>query len=229
MLERKLSIEQEVKFSKTEENIADSKKAKVIDFSKEQIELIVLEEVEQNLSSLEKGLELTVHWIDNNGLYKVETELISWKKKPHPILIVGVKGQLQRIQRRNYVRVPVTGEVKYRIVEYSDIKEKFKAIDRDREFSVAAISDISGGGLRIITENLNDLEEGDFLELKVLTPLSLDIVNGEVVRIRRKKVKTGEVKYSIGVKFLDLAEYLRDEIVEWVFSKQRELRKKGLI
>ncbi|MCK8816509.1 PilZ domain-containing protein [Natroniella sulfidigena] len=227
MLERKLSIGQEVRLTKTEADNLDYCKVKVIDFSQEEIELKVLEE--GDLFSLETGLKLTIDWIDNNGLYKIEAELTSWEEGSQLILVLEVTGQLQRIQRRNYVRVPVTGEVKYRIVEYNDIKDKFKVNGLDKEFSKAAIVDISGGGLKMILEELNGLEEGTFLELKVLAPLHLDIVNGEVVRIRQEEVETGEIKYGIGVKFLDLAQFVREEIVEWVFSKQRELRKKGLI
>jgi len=78
---------------------------------------------------------------------------------------------------------------------------------------------LSGGGVSFISPNEYDL--GDLLELKMIFNSSLSgtlHLYGEVVQ----KEKSGE-DYLIAVSFLSLEENLRNEIIKFVFEKEREL------
>lgn len=78
---------------------------------------------------------------------------------------------------------------------------------------------ISGGGLSFSVAEC--YQEGDVLEMKILLPIVPPIamyIYGEVVKI--DKHLNG---YTIGTKFVAMDEEIRDEIVKFVFRKQREI------
>ncbi len=78
---------------------------------------------------------------------------------------------------------------------------------------------ISGGGLRFFsTERFNS---GDKLFLKTFLPTHARVIKikCEVVR----SIPTGDGKYEIAVKYLDMDEPTRDKIIKYIFAKQRQL------
>ncbi len=79
--------------------------------------------------------------------------------------------------------------------------------------------DISGGGMSFISECPYEL--GDFLELKMVletpSPLAL-FLYGEV--IYSEAIADG---YKIGVKFINIEEEVRDQIVKFVFYRERQI------
>jgi c-di-GMP-binding flagellar brake protein YcgR len=91
--------------------------------------------------------------------------------------------------------------------------------------------DVSGGGIQLKLSQLNDIAIGDELEFKLqLQSLELETARGEIVRIcTEEDPEIEEEMYSLGIKFIGLSDQMREEIIEWVFVKQRELRRKGLI
>ncbi|MCX8027110.1 MAG: PilZ domain-containing protein [Thermodesulfovibrionales bacterium] len=77
---------------------------------------------------------------------------------------------------------------------------------------------ISGGGMSFYSKEHYDI--GTVLELKMLLPMFPPVamyVYGEVV-----KSESHEDKWLIGVKFIKIEEEIRDEIVRFVFKRQRE-------
>jgi len=78
---------------------------------------------------------------------------------------------------------------------------------------------ISGSGLSFVsTEQYN---QGDILELKMLFPMLPPValyVYGEIV-----KVESAMNGFEIAVKFIAMDEDIRDEIIKFVFTRQREL------
>lgn len=79
--------------------------------------------------------------------------------------------------------------------------------------------DLSGGGMSFTTPE--EYKLGDLLELKIKFDSSLSgtlYLYGEVVQ--KEKSTEG---YLIAVSFLSLEEGIRDEIIKFVFKKEREL------
>lgn len=79
--------------------------------------------------------------------------------------------------------------------------------------------DISGGGMSFLSDY--PYEIGDILELKMVienpAPLAL-YVYGEVVNC-----ESMENVFKIGVKFVNIDEDVRDQIVKFVFHRQRQI------
>ncbi len=78
---------------------------------------------------------------------------------------------------------------------------------------------ISGGGLSFAVKD--KFSQGDILEIKMMLPMMPPLalyVYGEVV-----KIETQVTNYMIGIKFVAMDEEIRDEIVKFVFKRQREI------
>ncbi|MFH1090256.1 MAG: PilZ domain-containing protein [Pseudomonadota bacterium] len=92
------------------------------------------------------------------------------------------------------------------------------------------VVDISESGMRIISPVT--LSNGDVLEIGLVMPhmphRTMDIVGQVAWGQKGERIKAGEV---IGIKFIDILVQDQDEIVHWLFQKQREeirrLREEG--
>ena len=190
---------------------------KVVDLGEDIIELDFSFVQGGKPTGIRRGKELTLVFIGRNGLYKQPVEVRQFKRDPILSLEVIRAGELKKLQRRRYVRVPVGEEIEY-------------SVDNGN-FERGLMVDVSGGGIKLKIDELDGLEEGKEIDLKLL-PLSLsqDIIKGQVVRVREEEDSdTGEISYNLGIKFLGISDKVREEIIEWGFVKQRELRRKGLI
>lgn len=130
------------------------------------------------------------------------------------ILMYGIKpmSQARRIQRRDYYRLSVLKEVNLTLFEENRSHE-------------AIITDISGGGIQVISKNEMDMDE----EVSIEFLLEKDKKINAIGKIIRKSKNNVENNYEMGINFIRIDEKQRKEIVAYIFNKQRELRKKGLI
>ncbi len=148
-----------------------------------------------------------------------------------PLLFIQLLSAVDKDQRRNYFRLPLLTDVILKIPAGITIE---KQMDRGKIIEVEIVDykkipvitkDISGGGLRAIVGER--LELG--LKLQIIIVLEKDRVEvpAEVVRCQLSDpiVK----RYDCGIRFLEMEEKDRSKIVAFVFEKQRNLRKKGLV
>ncbi|MFW6278809.1 MAG: flagellar brake protein [Bacillota bacterium] len=166
---------------------------------------------------IRKNLFLEVFYTDDDAAYRFFTRVLGRVKEPIPLLIAEIPSEVDRIQRRNYFRLEITKDV-----EYCRIDEEGEPLE---EYKETKILDISGGGIKMNIEGDN-LGIGTQLKIKLeIDALENNPVKGEVVQT----YDLPEGIKAAGIKFLDLEDSFRDEIVGWIFEKQREMRKKGLL
>lgn len=115
---------------------------------------------------------------------------------------------VQRVQRREYVRVPIVMPVEYDLAPEGKFGPPTRGI----------LQDLSGGGCLLLARETAPLgtvirlrlDMGDFGVLGVL---------GRVVRSDAKAQKDGHLT---GVNFADIYERDRDRLVKFLFAKMRE-------
>lgn len=126
-------------------------------------------------------------------------------------LIIAPPERIERIQRREFFRLDVS------------IPFMFRRQEEDEEFIPAHTVDLSGGGLKFRSEER--LEEGETLlvrfEEEQLGELLLEL---EI--LRRDK---GDDLYTYAAEFKEILENEQDAVIGYIFDKQRELKKKGLL
>lgn len=134
-------------------------------------------------------------------------------------------------QRRLFYRLPILGEAII-LVEDGVVVEKVLVKGKVEEMEYpnyreikCSLKDVSGGGLKLQTTNAYALESlltcvfrlgGDDFKIKAIVKRCIRI--HDVIE-----------RYDIGLQFHELDESDRSKIIAYVFDKQRNLLKKGLI
>ena len=150
--------------------------------------------------------------------YMFETKVISRRANPIPLLIVEKPSEIKSIQqKREYVRLSINLSVRYQLLD----TEKTTAIMQGQTI------DISAGGLLFIAPH--ELQQNDRLELEI-TLANQDIIRciAQVVRVSIEEVNQLK-RFKVAVGYEDITEAQRDKIFKFIFDKQREWIRKGLI
>lgn len=148
-----------------------------------------------------------------------------------PILLIQMVSQVDKNQRRDYYRLPLVTDVIFKtqigVVKEKQINNgKIEEVEIPSYKELAVVTkDISGGGLRAMVGER--FEPGSKLQVIIILDNERIVVNAEVVRcqIFDETVK----RYDCGVRFLEVEEKDRSRIIAFIFEKQRNLRKKGLV
>lgn len=137
-------------------------------------------------------------------LYKANLRIIGKKIEGNLRLYkVSRPYGIEKLQRRNYVRVDTTRTVKY--------KKK-----GDIAYSDGIILDLSGGGMKIKLDK--KIEVNDILNLIVELDGKFAQIKGQVRRVYKDEK---DRKYVIGFEFTEINEAVRDRIIHIVFSVMR--------
>lgn len=145
------------------------------------------------------------------ALYSCEVRVCGRQKTPFPILLLSFPHTIEKTQLRNWVRVKVDIPVYYRMAGYPV------------DYYWAVGCDISGGGICILTSHFIDIDTR--LEMKLIFPEFRIEVIGQVRRCWMDK-KTDA--YKTGIKFEKIEEKSQEELVAFIFLKQREIIQKGI-
>lgn len=198
---------------------------------------------------IEPGEEVTCHtWRYMDAAYQLHARVAFAKLAPEPLFGLTVR-DMERIQKRAYVRVPVSAEAwAYYLgstVHHVDPDESMEHPLR------IEVHDLSAGGLRGRANLL--LEPGDELEIdlplprgerEIVPPTPQASFSGKVVALPElpaplslrarvvRLIETGvdpSLECEIGVAFLDMPREAQERIIRFALDVQRERRRRGLL
>ena len=183
-------------------------------------EIIISGPIKQsNLVLLHKNEEIYISYsVENRGKYFFTAKILNRNFSTIYTLTIERVSEIGRIQLRNYYRLLATLSVsKEHLIIQGNEEEKF--------YEPCETKDISGGGMKL---NCNyKHKEGD--EVTCFFMLNGATINAKCKVVRVEELDSNNYKYSIGIKFLEIENEVRDEIVRYIFEQQRILRLKGLI
>lgn len=161
------------------------------------------------LISMLNGTNITVLYpLENIGVIHFPAKVISKKKMENiPVMHIMRVGEIVKNQRRNYFRMPIAVDLK--------INRK------SRELLRAHSRDLSGGGMRLLSDM--DLIEDELFDMSFSLGGREFFLKAKVVRsfgVRESR------KYEIAVEFVDISEMDRNDIISYLFHKQRLMIKK---
>lgn len=161
------------------------------------------------------GQKIRVCFSKEDNSYAFTTTIMARRREPIPVLIVNKPNAIVKIQRRSYVRIPASVPVAYRLVPQGQGYESSHTVD------------ISGGGILFLSKD--KLEPGQILEIELCLPGRPKVVcQAEVKRFIPPELG-GAATYKVAAEFKDITENQRDQIFGFIFQKQREWIKKGLL
>ncbi|SFH49812.1 c-di-GMP-binding flagellar brake protein YcgR, contains PilZNR and PilZ domains [Tindallia magadiensis] len=185
--------------------------SQVIEFSRSTIFIAV---------PMTKGLEyplrikqkINIIFYNDKGVFSFLAECVAKKKVDQlDVFEIYQLTEPQKKQRREYFRLRYM------------IKSTIKSLEKDT-FSKGLTLDISGGGMKVLAD------KSFFIGEKVESTLFLEEESVSVASIIiRSHKRTENNQFELGIKFNDIGEQTRNSIIAFIFQKQGELRKKGLI
>ncbi|NMB40935.1 MAG: hypothetical protein GX996_03255 [Firmicutes bacterium] len=177
----------------------------------------------RELIDLQEGTVYIFKMTLDDALYYFRSEVLGTKiSRDLVFYLISWPQKAERLQRRNFYRIPCTLDISYFVVSSGDSMQE-KPDAEKAETKTAQVGNLSGGGLLLIADE--KLSEGTVLQMHLFLRSKKKrkkvTVKGKIVRVQPFRLgKT--VRYRYGVKFLDLEEKRRDEIIHYIFTLSRE-------
>lgn len=174
--------------------------------------------------SLGIGTEVIVHFTreDNIGTFTTEVIAEDVKSTP-PVLTLSQppsvsweEKQANGLQRRQFVRFEVSTPLEFWLPSGSACE--------------ALTHDISGSGLSMIS--LFSMNLGTLIKLRISLPDKKINTTAKITRcvpLNDETTKGGRPRYEIALTFVNLDTTQQDMIMRYIFERQRELRRRGLL
>lgn len=161
---------------------------------------------------LSLGESVEIIFYSEGEAYKFKTKVTGRKIDKIYVILLKYTSNFTKIQRRNYVRMETLIDINCTLTESNNKIEFFNAL---------AI-DISGGGLRLVTNR--PLSIGNKLIMNIQLKEDNLVLKGKVVRHELNLDK----KHVCGIIFEDMLNEHREKIIRYTFELMREQRKKSI-
>jgi c-di-GMP-binding flagellar brake protein YcgR len=150
-------------------------------------------------------------WPEHDALYTVETVVKGARREVPDHIVLEIRGEWQRVQRREHVRFPA------RIAPSSAL-----AVTGELRSINASIRDLSAAGLRVWSGQ--ELVVGEELRLAFRLPDGGSEIDAHV-RIERVEpfAYQNVTLWEAGCSFDHLSPAIRERIVRYIFAEQRQL------
>jgi c-di-GMP-binding flagellar brake protein YcgR len=167
--------------------------------------------------ALAKGAIAEVNFFVGSGNYTFSSAVLKRiLLNDAPVLILSFPKDIQRSERREYLRVSTLFPIKLIITELTGENESMKVINK--EYSALCV-DISSGGIQIDADSSKrvPLSDGTVMHIDFCNALEdIDRLKGVAVRAPRN------VNDGWGIKFSELTKNAETKISRYIFKKQRE-------
>jgi len=166
------------------------------------------------LVPLREGTKVKLTFCDETAIYSFKGRILQRIAIPVPIFIFELPDTVDKVQRRNFVRVPALFPITFRMVTREGLSDPQNA----------TMLDMSGGGMRFTTKER--LDNNSLLYVQIFLPTGE--LQAPVRVIRSVRIEESKL-YSVSTEFHEISERERDKIIRCVFDIQRAMRKKGLV
>jgi c-di-GMP-binding flagellar brake protein YcgR len=196
-------------------------RCKVVDINKNHVFIDYPVHIKtKKTTSFRLGTHVIAEYLGSDqSVYRFKTVIKDKRKGKIPTLVFVLpkEDEIERIQRRQYVRIETAVDV-----AVHSLNHRFSPF-------TTVTADLSGGGLSIVVPKRVSLEENDKITLTLVLPMHsgsyhyLDL-SGEIVRIIQNESSAN----TASIKLVKLSEQDKQVIIRFCFEKQREARQKEM-
>ncbi len=198
--------------------------------SEDRLEILMpLEKTKLVLLPVDAEYDMSIY--SKNGLYQCFVRVVDrYKSDNMYLLVVELTSNLRRNQRREYYRFSCALEMCSRTLE----TEEIESIEKDEMFNLvpglplkrSVIVDISGGGLRFISEQ--KYEEGSLIycsyHLLINGTRKLYELISKVLEVKPVENRKGVFEHR--VQYINISEGVREQIIRYIFQEERKSKQK---
>ena len=217
---------------KDEEKTVKTYGSKVYDILSEDRMEILMPMEQTKLILLPVDGEFEIFFFTDNGLYECVARIIDrYKSNNVYIILIELQTNLRKYQRREYYRYSCALEMDTRNLAEQEIQ----AIEKNKNYLVpglplkhSVIVDISGGGLRFVSNYKYDKESLIYCKYSLFLHGEEKIyeIVSEILEVKELENKKGEFEHRIRYKNLSSQE--REEIIQFIFEEERKNRHKKI-
>lgn len=182
--------------------------------------------VKGNIVPLSIGEEVSVNFIEKDGIYSFTGKIQRRASKPYPFFTLEYPENLRRIQRRGFVRVALNLAIELK-TEVEKKSKDGKEIEMVEVIHKGVSRDLSGGGVYIMSVLKFKLDDEFKMTFKLTNGLEFLNLKTKIKRIDVIEKEKRKI-YGYGFEFYEIDDRLRENIISYLFNLQRERRKKGL-
>lgn len=166
---------------------------------------------------LRRGDEIEVKLFTAKERYIFVSTVIARKQDQIPLYVLTLPEKAQRLQARDYVRVKVMLDVYYQVITEEEKNSNLLLNPTQKGMTV----DLSGGGMLLALDD--KLAENDllYLEFTVLLKNKKRFFQTFGRVIRYDPAGGQRTKNLVGVKFEDIDERDRDDLIQFLFERMR--------
>lgn len=187
---------------------------------------------------LPAGVRYECVFYTKNGLYRCVAQVKErYKVEELYMLLLEPKSPMEKFQRREYFRFECAMDIDYwkiteneaKIEDIKELKRQHKRTSLGEEMHQGIAVDLSGGGIRFVSEE--EGKKGEYLLLSILLRC-IDInqlleVAGRVLSCKRIEGNIEQKRYEYRVQFLTRDQKKRETIIKYIFEQERKNRQKG--
>lgn len=203
-------------------------------FGNDDLELLMPTEAGK-LILLPLGVRFEFVFYSKSGLYR-GTGLVKERYKSNNMymLRVSLKSQLQKYQRREYYRMPCIIPMTYYEITEENVRnispERYRMLVELPEIEMtlreASIVDISGGGLRFVTDSYVPLERYIMIEVELKNIHESNVYLLPAHILASEKRSSRDDRYENRAEFVIRDRKVREEIIRFIFDEERKNRRK---
>jgi len=186
---------------------------------------------EGHLIPLEVGSKYEVFFKTNQGLYKATCEVVE-RSKIEKIYMLELKpiSELEKFQRREYFRFTTNIEAYICLLTEHEMKTFLQQVTFPEDYNdkkkSAAIIDISGGGVKIVSNELYNKNDAVLIEFSVIVGAAMKNINvpGKVIASTISDNRVGLREHRI--EYNKIPKETRELIIKYIFDEQRRIMQK---
>lgn len=229
----------ELKKIETESQENPSRKApiyisQVLDESQNGEYLVSMPLSEGKVIPLGVGQEFNAIFYSKKGLLQCQVEVTDRFRQEELFLMkLTPKTILEKIQRREYFRLPCHQPLKYHVLSDTEQKqlEEQQECDIDEvtaEWRRATMLDLSGGGIWVVSsmqEKRNSIVQVSF---EITINNKKERIYAFAILLRSERNQNSQTEYDHHLMFWNMEQKIREKIIRFIFDEQRKNRAKGI-
>ncbi len=166
----------------------------------------------------------------DNGVYQTRIIVIDrFKEDNIYMLVVQLTSDLVKFQRRQYYRLGCTMDIRYKVKE--DDEEEFEADTNMQQtvwpgYKEGVALDISGGGMRFVSEELLERESEIFLVIEIAYAKEIRKYGLNARVISSIPMPKRRDRFEHRVEYKNIDGRVRESLIKYIFDEERRQRKK---
>lgn len=161
---------------------------------------------------LYRGENVTCRFPGEGAAFEFKTQVTGHTKDQVPLIVLNLPEYCNRVQQRNFVRLPVLIPVKYAVAP-----EK----DKEPQYQDGMTVDLSAGGMKLTVKD--PFKPGVILVINFQLSIREETVTfnlkGKIQRLEVKDLEKNYRVYQAGIEFIDISHRDQDKIVAFIFAR----------